>query len=156
MAGDHHRRGENGEEEPAHHRVPEQPVRQRELERRLGLPLVGAAIDAPVIAPGIPPDLSVGEGTLHGERIPAPADQPGARYLVEFQRSNWITSALLVCDDAHRPVRIEFGSEMAYWHSYTEESEVDEEDIVRCRGCRSQSRAASRRGPATSSGLPRH
>ena len=103
----------------------------RLTERLSGLE-VGESKEWPVIAPGILPDLSVQEGTVRAERIAAPAGDTGRRYLVVFERSNWITNGLLVCDESNQLVRLEYGSDMAYWHSNSEETqEIDDDDIIR-------------------------
>jgi hypothetical protein len=108
---------------------PQTALYLRLAERVAGL-AVGAEVDVPVIAPGVPPDLSVGEATLHVVRLPAGADDPGPRYRVEFRRPNWTTSALILCDDANRPAQIKLSSDMSYWHSNADMSEVDDESVV--------------------------
>lgn len=95
------------------------------LADRLGALGVGDELDVPVVAPGIAPDLSVGEATVHAVRLPD-ADDSGRRYRVEFRRPNWNTSALLVCDSANRFVRLDLSTDMAYWHNNSAESASDE------------------------------
>jgi hypothetical protein len=100
----------------------------RLAERIAGLE-VGGEADVPVIAAGLPPDLSVGEATLHAKRLPAGgADDPGARYLVEFRRPNWTTVALLTCDRANQPVHLELSTDMTYWHNNAATSQSDQSD----------------------------
>jgi hypothetical protein len=107
------------------------PLYVRLAERLTGLE-IGAEIYVPVIAPGIPPDLSVGQATLHAVRLPAAnPDDLGPRYLVEFQRPNWTTSALLTCDDENRPVQIELSTDMTYWHNNAATSHAADESLLR-------------------------
>jgi hypothetical protein len=95
------------------------------LADRLGALGVGDELDVPVIAPGIAPDLSVGEATVHAVRLPD-ADDSGLRYRVEFRRPNWNTSALLVCDSANRFVRLDLSTDMSYWHNNSAEDASDD------------------------------
>jgi amidohydrolase family protein len=103
----------------------------RLAERLTGLG-IGEETDVPVISPGISPDLSVGQATLHAVRLPgASTGGPGARYLVEFQRPSWTTGALITCDHTNRPVQLELSTDLSYWHNNAEGSEPDGEGAVR-------------------------
>jgi imidazolonepropionase-like amidohydrolase len=95
------------------------------LADRLGALEIGGELDVPVIAPGIAPDLSVGQATMHAVRLPD-ADDSGRRYRVEFSRPNWNTSALLVCDSGNRFVRLDLSTDMAYWHNNSAEDASDD------------------------------
>jgi hypothetical protein len=103
----------------------------RLAERLTGLE-IGDETDVPVISPGISPDLSVGQATLHAVRLPAASTaDPGARYLVEFQRPNWTTGALLTCDHANRPIQLELSTDLSYWHRNADGSQPDGEGALR-------------------------
>ncbi len=103
----------------------------RLAERLAGLE-VGDQVDVPVIAPGISPDLTVMASSMHAKRLPAAgSDDPGPRYLLEFQRPNWSAVARLTCDVANRPVRIEMSTDLTYWHNNSADSLPDDESIVR-------------------------
>jgi imidazolonepropionase-like amidohydrolase len=103
---------------------PMTPLYVRLVDRLSGLG-VGDELDVPVVAPGIAPDLSVGEAAVHAVRLPDD-DGSGRRYRVEFRRPNWNTSALLVCDGANRFVRLELSTDMSYWHNNSAESATDD------------------------------
>jgi amidohydrolase family protein len=106
----------------------------RLAERLAGLG-VGDEADVRIVAAGLPADMSAGEATMHAVRLPDDdvddGDTSGPRYVVEFRRPNWVTSALLVCDRENRPIGIELGSDMAYWHNNTGTEQPDDESIVR-------------------------
>jgi hypothetical protein len=101
------------------------------LAERLADLAVGEETDVPAIAPGLPPDLSVAQATLHAVRLPTESGDFGARYLVEFRRPNWTASALLRCDRENRPVDVAVGSDMAYWLNNTATSPADDASVVR-------------------------
>jgi hypothetical protein len=103
----------------------------RLAERLAGL-AVGDEIDVPVIAAGLPPDMSVGEATFHAVRMPDDdTDNQGPRYVVEFRRPNWRTSVLLRCDRDNRPVNLMLSSDMTYWHNNTGTLDAEDDSAVR-------------------------
>jgi imidazolonepropionase-like amidohydrolase len=95
------------------------------VAEQLGDLAVGGEFDAPVIAPGIAPDLTIGAATVRATRLPDGEDG-SRRYRVEFHRPNWNTSALLVCDSANEFLRLDLTTDMAYWHNNSSEDASDD------------------------------
>jgi hypothetical protein len=104
------------------------------LAERLASLEVGDELDVPAIALSRTPDTTISEGTLHAVRLPVEGGDsasPGRRYVVEFRRTNWTTSAVLTCDSDNRPIDIALGSDMAYWLNNTGATELDDAMVVR-------------------------
>jgi Amidohydrolase family len=109
------------------------PLYARLVARLAGL-AVGEELQVPTISLSRPPDTTITEGTLHAVRVPDDSDDStstGPKYVVDFSRTNWKTSAVVTCDSDHRLIDISVGTDMAYWLNNTGTTELDESSLVR-------------------------
>jgi hypothetical protein len=104
------------------------------LTARLASLEVGEEVELPAIALSRPPDTTITEGTVHAVRLPVESGgsaSSGPKYVVDFARTNWKTSAVVTCDSDNRLIDIAVGSDMAYWLNNTGATELDESSLVR-------------------------